>query len=511
MLDLHEILDISETGVAVQCASPLKPNRRMELCLDLAEARGQIYVTGEVIWSDPAGRAGFSLPSLPDSALRCLREWLFLNAMAAAANAAAFANAAPTTSADPILPQDYSDTLPAASAVQREAESLGSDLSAVLSLIASRSQSLLRASGVAIALLGKDADTMICRASSGESAPPVGAVLQVGSGFSGECVRTGRMLRCDDAETDELVDRQICHALGIRSILAAPVRMGDKVIALLEVFSAQPGAFGERDSAVLQRFAETILATVRRDALENDSPVASAAPSQPFSPQGSVLFASRPEEKEQSRKECETNTEEASGDDDSVGGIRLPRAHLYLLISAAATIALALGFVLAPWMQPWVQRKLGRREHTAGNVRSSPARLSVDSANPEQLRELARQGDPAAENALGLLYAQGDAKRAVKADEAQAAQWFTKAAEQNYVPAQSKLGALYWGGRGVPPSLNQAYFWTVLARAGGDQGSKTLALLLASRMTHAQAADIEQRAEIWYQQHESAPKAQAAR
>jgi hypothetical protein len=262
---------------------------------------------------------------------------------------------------------------------------------------------------------------------------------------------------------------------------------------------------------VLQRFAETILATVRRDALENDSPVASAAPSQPFSPQGSVLFASRPEEKEQSRKECETNTEEASGDDDSVGGIRLPRAHLCLLISAAATIALALGFVLAPWMQPWVQRKLGRREHTAGNVRPSPARLSVDSANPEQLRELARQGDPAAENALGLLYAQGDAKHAVKPDEAQAAQWFAKAAEQNYVPAQSKLGALYWDGRGMAPSLNQAYFWTVLARAGGDQGSKTLAPLLASHMTRAQAAEIEQRAEIWYQQHESAAKSQAAR
>jgi len=213
------------------------------------------------------------------------------------------------------------------------------------------------------------------------------------------------------------------------------------------------------------------------------------------------------------------NTEEASGDYDSVGGIRLPRAHLYLLISAAATIALALGFVLAPWMQPWVQRKLGRAERTvfasaptpAGAVKSSSSTLSVDSANPEQLRELARQGDPAAENALGLLYAQGDAKHAVKPDEAQAAQWFTKAAEQNYVPAQSKLGALYWGGRGVAASLNQAYFWTVLARAGGDQGSKTLAPLLASHMTRAQAAGIEQQAEIWYQQHESATKPQAGR
>ena len=124
--------------------------------------------------------------------------------------------------------------------MQREAESLGSDLEAVLSLIASRSQSLLRASGAAIALAGKDAGTMICRASAGPSAPPVGAALQVGSGFSGECVRTGKMLRCDDTETDERVDRESCRALGIRSMLAAPMRLGEKVIGLLEVFSARP-------------------------------------------------------------------------------------------------------------------------------------------------------------------------------------------------------------------------------------------------------------------------------
>jgi TPR repeat protein len=132
---------------------------------------------------------------------------------------------------------------------------------------------------------------------------------------------------------------------------------------------------------------------------------------------------------------------------------------------------------------------------------------SADSASPAQLRQLAGQGDPAAENALGLLYAQGDELHGVKPDESEAARWFLKAAEQNYVPAQSKLGALYWGGRGVPANLNQAYFWTVLARAAGDPGSKTLAPVLASHMTRAQAATIEQQAEIWYQQHESNPKA----
>jgi hypothetical protein len=37
LLDLHEIVDISEDGVAVQCHVPLEPNQPVSLCLDLAE------------------------------------------------------------------------------------------------------------------------------------------------------------------------------------------------------------------------------------------------------------------------------------------------------------------------------------------------------------------------------------------------------------------------------------------------------------------------------------------
>jgi putative methionine-R-sulfoxide reductase with GAF domain len=510
MLDLHEVLDISEVGVAVQCSAPMEINRSLELCLDLTEAGGQIFVAAQVVWSDPSGRVGFGLPNLPDSASRRLREWLFLNAMAASANAAA-ANTAPSNSAISLLRQDYTDILTAASAVQREAESLGADLEAVLSLIASRSQSLLRASGAAIALAGKDADTqvadtMICRASAGPSAPPLGASLQVGSGFSGECVRTGRILRCDNTETDERVDRESCRALGLRSMLAAPVRLGEKVIGLLEIFSAQPSAFGENDSAVLQRFAETISAAVHRAARAQD-PAPPPPALKPFTPApGSVLFAHEPEpEKPES---------DASSTGDKVGGIRLPRAHLFLLIAAIPAIALALGYILAPWIQERLQARERNGEQTVlassrppGEVsKSASLSPSVDSANLEQLRQMAGRGDPAAENALGLLYAQGDEKQFIKPDESEAARWFTKAAENGSVSAQYKLGLLCWGGHGVPKDPNRAYFWAVLARAGGEEGSKDLAKVLASGMTRAQAASIEQQAEIWYQQHEPRTK-----
>ncbi|MGB8919078.1 MAG: PilZ domain-containing protein, partial [Candidatus Sulfotelmatobacter sp.] len=49
MLDLHEVLDISEVGVSLQCSAPMEINRPADLCLDLAEARGQIFVTAQVV------------------------------------------------------------------------------------------------------------------------------------------------------------------------------------------------------------------------------------------------------------------------------------------------------------------------------------------------------------------------------------------------------------------------------------------------------------------------------
>src|SRR5690348_7426447 len=87
MLELHEIVDISEDGVAIQCNATLEPQRRIDLCLDLAEASGHIYTTGQVIWSNTTGRAGLRFSDLPPASLFRLREWLFLNAMAGAAHA----------------------------------------------------------------------------------------------------------------------------------------------------------------------------------------------------------------------------------------------------------------------------------------------------------------------------------------------------------------------------------------------------------------------------------------
>jgi hypothetical protein len=130
------------------------------------------------------------------------------------------------------------------------------DLDAALQLLTERAQYITGASGAAIAL--REGGEMTCRASAGSSAPEVGAHLQVESGLSGESVRTGQILRCDDAETDPRVNRESCRALGIASVVVMPLLREKEVIGVFELFSDKAHAFEERDLAALERMAEMI-------------------------------------------------------------------------------------------------------------------------------------------------------------------------------------------------------------------------------------------------------------
>lgn len=102
---------------------------------------------------------------------------------------------------------------------------------------------------------------MICRASVGTIAPPLGCQLDTTSGFSGECVSTGQALRCDDSETDHRVDAVTCRQLGVRSILAVPIFFGRDIVGLLEVFATQAFAFDDGHFAAVKRLAQAAIAT----------------------------------------------------------------------------------------------------------------------------------------------------------------------------------------------------------------------------------------------------------
>ncbi len=143
------------------------------------------------------------------------------------------------------------------------AEMAHRDLDAALQLLAERAQYITGASGTAIALRRGEHNDMVCRAAAGSSAPGLGALLSMEHGLSGECVRTHQLLRCDDAERDPRVNREVCRELGIASVIVMPIVSDEHVLGVFELLSGKPRAFDERDLSALLRLSEMVEAAVR--------------------------------------------------------------------------------------------------------------------------------------------------------------------------------------------------------------------------------------------------------
>ena len=91
-------------------------------------------------------------------------------------------------------------------------------LEVVLNEIVEQACQATNATGAAIALVR--GDEMVCRASSGATAPDLGARLDTSSGLTGECCRTRQTQRCADALADARVDIEASARLGVRSVLS---------------------------------------------------------------------------------------------------------------------------------------------------------------------------------------------------------------------------------------------------------------------------------------------------
>jgi hypothetical protein len=285
------ILDLSEEGLSMQTGNGIDGNgpgskglekdRRIRLELDLSEPAAHMETTGYIAWADALGRAGVRFSELPEEARRRLNEWLAINAAAPSRTAPKLAlgrawgwsagkKTAWSNDRDPMSISLEAETganergagHPASATVQYEFSSLGSDLTAALRMIGERARALTRGTSAAIALVHKS--EVICRASVGNSAPALGTRLDVNSGLSGECFRAGKTLRCDDAENDPRVDLENCRRLGVRSILAAPVRYERHTVGLLMVFAPEPFNFDEGDVAVAESMAHTVVRSMRQ-------------------------------------------------------------------------------------------------------------------------------------------------------------------------------------------------------------------------------------------------------
>jgi len=145
----------------------------------------------------------------------------------------------------------------AALVAQCDALSEKADRDQALELMVRTAQQFSHATSAAAAWMHDE--EMICLGKSGDPAPDLGARIDIKTGLSGECVRTKKLVRCDDASTDPRVHPSFYRALRLRSILALPLIHDGQVKGVLEVFSTEPKAFGEAEAAALQLLAGLIV------------------------------------------------------------------------------------------------------------------------------------------------------------------------------------------------------------------------------------------------------------
>ena len=126
----------------------------------------------------------------------------------------------------------------------------GHDLKKIVEVVTRRAQELTHSSGAVVELL--DGDELVYWAGSGSVKTSIGLRMKTNASLSGLCAKTGRVLVCEDSETDPRVDKAACRRVVLRSMLVAPLPYGDKIIGVLKVVSPWVKAYGPNDVRTLE-------------------------------------------------------------------------------------------------------------------------------------------------------------------------------------------------------------------------------------------------------------------
>lgn len=148
---------------------------------------------------------------------------------------------------------DLADRLSAVVALQQEMLGVASDVEKVMQRVVSRVPALTNGAGAVIELV--EGDDLVYRAASGPAAEHIGKRVTFAGSLSGEAVRKREVMRCDDTDSDARVDRAACRAIGIRSMIIAPLMDGANAIGGLKTYATRAGAFDDLDTYTIQLLA----------------------------------------------------------------------------------------------------------------------------------------------------------------------------------------------------------------------------------------------------------------
>lgn len=155
------------------------------------------------------------------------------------------------------------------------------------------------------------------------------------------------------------------------------------------------------------------------------------------------------------------------------------------------------------------------------------------------IKSLAQKGEPDFQYQLASLYEEGEYGE--QKDTKKALLWYTRAATQNYGPAEFALGRIYWFGEIVPKDLKKSYYhtqrsanlvdeqfnegpsllglmyqtgmgtkenkllayrWFSIGALYGSQNSEKFKQLAALELTKSQMDKVDKEVKTWIAQHE---------
>ncbi|MGO9647820.1 MAG: N-acetylmuramoyl-L-alanine amidase [Terriglobales bacterium] len=209
-------------------------------------------------------------------------------------------------------------------------------LDEVLQLVAERALAITGADGVAIALA--EGDAIVCRAVAGKVTPDAGARLDPNSGFSGACLTSGQVVRCDDSETDARVNAETCRALGTRSMVAVPLSARQAIIGLVEAFSSEPYGFNDCDVRSLSLLAELILAALRPEEEDRLAEISQRVVAQAAAAESAAVAEGAQEQNEQEQVEQDQPEQGQEQDHIEQAPTQLPEVKLSAEVEEAAAI-----------------------------------------------------------------------------------------------------------------------------------------------------------------------------
>lgn len=409
-----------------------------------------------------------------------------------------------------------------------------------------RVQTTLGARGVAIAnTYAGGTDRMICVASCGHSAPPVGTPLHVNRGISGRCIRENRALHSYDTRLDPRVDRDACELLGIRSLAIAPLNRDSRCIGILEVFSDRPGMFSAETLRALEQEAVLAAALTHDEAETADLQLSDTRERVSFLPR-----ADTHDHEMRSGVEGPLRTEvgasravnPAAALDTEVDPPQFFSAYSQNKHHPLRWIVITIVVACMGFSAPKLIRRIGAigafsssRVQTRTAVKpvtlsaappnlgaTMPARAGLENDETSLVHSLARSaesGNVGAQAALAKHYALGNG---VPADRVKATAWYIVAGAGGNRQAKLEavrithdlspveiaqvrfnVGKMFMDGIGGSPNLIAAYSWFALARAAGDIRANAAQQKLERRMTPGQLSEARNRAAEWLAAHHS--------